>query len=70
MVIKTQINGFDLNMQLINQSLILNCPVVPTKGLIHSSINVSLTYLRSLEVPELKEGDMPLIYNFKYFIYM
>jgi len=25
----------------------------------HSSINVSLTYLRGLEVPELTEGDMP-----------
>jgi hypothetical protein len=27
----------------------------------HSSINVSLTYLRGLEVPELKEEDMPMI---------
>ena len=27
----------------------------------HSSINVSLTYLRGLEVPELKEEDMPII---------
>jgi integrase len=27
----------------------------------HSSINVSLTYLRGLEVPELKEEDMPVI---------
>ena len=27
----------------------------------HSSINVSLTYLRGLEVPELKEDDMPMI---------
>jgi hypothetical protein len=26
-----------------------------------SSINVSLTYLRGLEVPELTEGDMPVI---------
>ena len=25
----------------------------------HSSINVSLTYLRGLELPELKEEDMP-----------
>tara|TARA_B100001109_G_scaffold175311_1_gene143325 strand:+ start:1067 stop:1183 length:117 start_codon:yes stop_codon:yes gene_type:complete len=25
----------------------------------HSSINVSLTYLRGLEVPELSEEDMP-----------
>jgi hypothetical protein len=27
----------------------------------HSSINVSLTYLRGLEVPELNEEDMPII---------
>ena len=27
----------------------------------HSSIKVSLTYLRGLEVPELTEDDMPLI---------
>tara|TARA_X000000950_G_scaffold227131_1_gene274169 strand:- start:159 stop:1205 length:1047 start_codon:yes stop_codon:yes gene_type:complete len=29
------------------------------KAMGHSSINVSLTYLRGLEVPELKEEDMP-----------
>ena len=28
----------------------------------HSSINVSLTYLRGLEVAELKEEDMPMVY--------
>lgn len=27
----------------------------------HSSIKVSLTYLRGLEVPELTEEDMPMI---------
>ena len=27
----------------------------------HSSINVSLTYLRGLEIPDLKEEDMPVI---------
>ena len=27
----------------------------------HSYINVSLTYLRGLEVPELTEEDMPMI---------
>jgi hypothetical protein len=27
----------------------------------HSSINISLIYLRGLEVPELKEEDMPVI---------
>ena len=26
----------------------------------HSSINVSLTYLRGLEIPELNEEDMPM----------
>ena len=27
----------------------------------HSSINVSLTYLRSLEIAELKEEDIPMV---------
>jgi len=27
----------------------------------HSSLNVSLTYLRGLEVAELKEDDMPVL---------
>jgi len=27
----------------------------------HSSINVRLTYLRGLEIPELKEEDIPMI---------
>ena len=27
----------------------------------HSSINVSLTYLRGLEIAELKEEDMPIL---------
>ena len=26
----------------------------------HSSLNISLTYLRGLEIAELKEEDMPL----------
>ena len=46
-------------MQVINLILMLNCPVVFPKGIVQSSINVSLTYLRGLEVPELTEGDMP-----------
>jgi hypothetical protein len=29
----------------------------------HSSINVSLTYLRGLEIAELKEEDMPMVYS-------
>jgi len=39
----------------------LNCPVVFSKGIVQSSINVSLTYLRGLEIPELNEEDMPKI---------
>ena len=31
------------------------------KALGHSSINVSLTYLRGLEIPELTEDDMPVV---------
>ena len=27
----------------------------------NSSINISLTYLRGLEIPELNEEDMPII---------
>jgi hypothetical protein len=33
------------------------------KAMGHSSLNVSLTYLRGLEVAELTESDMPTIYN-------
>ena len=32
------------------------------KAMGHSSLNVSLTYLRGLEVAELKEEDMPMVY--------
>ena len=31
------------------------------KAMGHSSINVSLTYLRGLEIAELKEEDMPTL---------
>jgi len=31
------------------------------KAMGHSSLNVSLTYLRGLEVAELKEEDMPML---------
>ena len=31
------------------------------KAMGHSSINVSLTYLRGLEIPELNEEDMPTL---------
>ena len=30
------------------------------KAMGHSTINVSLTYLRGLEIAELKEEDMPI----------
>ena len=32
------------------------------KAMGHSSLNVSLTYLRGLEVAELTEEDMPMVY--------
>ena len=28
----------------------------------HSSVNVSLTYLRGSEIPELTEDDIPVVY--------
>jgi integrase len=31
------------------------------KAMGHSSINVSLTYLRGLELPELNEEDVPMV---------
>jgi integrase len=31
------------------------------KAMGHSSINVSLTYLRGLEIAELEEEDMPMV---------
>ena len=31
------------------------------KAMGHSSINASLTYLRGLEIAELKEEDMPMV---------
>jgi len=34
----------------------------------HSSINVSLTYLRGLEIAELKEEDMPMVISTNYLI--
>jgi hypothetical protein len=34
----------------------------------HSSLNVSLTYLRGLEIVELEEEDMPMIKLNDYYI--
>ena len=31
--------------------------------MIHSSLNVSLAHLRGLEVAELKEEDMPMVWS-------
>ena len=39
-------------MRVINYNILI----------IKSSLNVSLTYLRGLEVAELKEEDMPMVY--------
>ena len=61
MVNISQSNKFNFESQLINLILMLNCPVVFSTGIVQSSINASLTYLRGLEVPELTEGDMPVI---------
>jgi len=64
MVNNVQYKKFNCNKQLINLSLILNFPVVPNTRnwtVRHSSINVSLTYLRGLEVRELTEEDTPMI---------
>ena len=62
MVNISQSNKFSFESQLINLILMLNCPVVFSKGIVQSFINVSLTYLRGLEVPELTEGDMPTLF--------
>jgi integrase len=35
------------------------------KAMGHSSLNVSLTYLRGLEIVELKEEDMPIFSNLR-----
>ena len=43
----------------LSQTYVLNYGTQPQKAMGHSSINVSLTYLRGLEVPELNEEDMP-----------
>ena len=46
---------FNCNTRL----LVIFCVFQKTFG--HSSLAVSLTYLRGLEVSELKEEDMPMI---------
>ena len=61
MVNISQTNNFNFESQVIYLILMLNCPVVFSKGIVQSSINVCLTYLRGLEVPELTEGDMPVL---------
>ena len=61
MVNISQTNNFNFESQVIYLILMLYCPVVFSKGIVQSSINVCLTYLRGLEVPELTEGDMPVL---------
>jgi hypothetical protein len=39
----------------------LNVLKLIQKGMGHSSLAVSLTYLRGLEVSELEENDMPML---------
>jgi acyl-CoA thioesterase len=38
-----------------------NCITMLKKAMEQSSINVSLTFLRGLEMTELKEEDMPMV---------
>jgi integrase len=40
------------------------------KAMGHSSVNVSLTYLRGLEIAELKEEDMPMTKGLTIFLYV
>ena len=46
--------GFGLNYSLKKKQ-------INEKAMGHSSIRVSLTYLRGLEITDLKEEDMPMI---------
>lgn len=48
---------FTNNLYFINKASITKLQ----KAMGHSSINVSLTYLRGLEIAELKEEDMPMV---------
>ena len=43
-------------------SVIIHSITKLQKAMGHSSINVSLTYLRGLGIAELKEEDMPMVY--------
>jgi len=43
------------------KSIMLATKTKLQKAMGHSSLNVSLTYLRGLEVAELKEEDMPMV---------
>ena len=55
-------------IKIVNVILILNCPVVPnlSNGTVgDSSVNVSLTYLRGLEVPELYSDELKELINKK-----
>ena len=45
----------------MQDKIIINFISKLQKTMGHSSINVSLTYLRGLEIPELTEDDMPVV---------
>ena len=45
----------------MQDKIIINFISKLQKAMGHSSINVSLTYLRGLEIPELTEDDMPTL---------
>jgi hypothetical protein len=60
----TKISGFKFNATEPTIPLFhkfFSRPQWLQKAMGHSSINVSLTYLRGLEIAELTEEDMPII---------
>ena len=61
-----EITGFFLKIGFTKVSIaiinIITTLIDLQKAMGHSSINVSLTYLRELEIPELNEEDMPMIW--------
>ena len=45
----------------MQDKIIINFISKLQKAMVHSSLAVSLTYLRGLEVSELEESDMPVM---------
>ena len=64
-----QLKEMGIEVQAIEQPIDFSIEIFKRTGSItklqkamgHSSINVSLTYLRGLEIAELKEEDMPMV---------